>query len=49
MIKDDMAVMGAVLKSDVEEARHRIVLTIKRLKDTSQIAVPLLPGDSLIL
>ena len=49
MIKEDMDFMGPVRMKDVEEAQQKIVNTIRRLEDASEIVISRGGGDEIIV
>ena len=49
MIKEDMEFMGPVRMKDVEEAQQKIVNTIRRLEDASEIVISRGGGDEIIV
>ena len=49
MIREDMEFMGPVRMKDVEEAQQKIVNTIRRLEDASEIVISRGGGDEIIV
>lgn len=49
MIKEDMEFMGPVRMKDVEEAQQKIVNTIRRLEDSSEIVISRGGGDEIVV
>ena len=49
MIREDMEFMGPVRMKDVEEAQQKIVNTIKRLEDASEIVISRGGGDEIVV
>ena len=49
MIKEDMDFMGPVRMKDVEEAQQKIVNTIRRLEDASEIVISRGGGGEIIV
>lgn len=49
MIKEDMEFMGPVRMKDVEEAQQKIVNTIRRLEDASEIVISRGGGDDIVV
>ena len=49
MIKEDMEFMGPVRMKDVEEAQQKIVGTIRKLEETSEIVISRGGGDEIVV
>ncbi len=49
MIREDMEFMGPVRMKDVEEAQQKIVNTIRRLEDASEIVISRGGGDEIVV
>ena len=49
MIREDMDFMGPVRMKDVEEAQQKIVNTIRRLEDSSEIVISRGGGDEIVV